>query len=210
MARTNLHAPRGASRPMQTTRADRIWWLAGHAVILAIVCWQAYLAFGGPFAKSLNWTIDDSFYYFKVADSVGRGAGSTFDGRHETNGYHPLWMIVLVPLTQAFSGNPVGATRAAQVLQLGILWGTLALLFSCARRVLATPGPILAILLFAWPRILTQTNSLLESGLYFLLLFALLSRFLQGLPGSRESGAWRDFASGLLAALAFLCRLDSV
>lgn len=188
----------------------RGWWLVGQVVILAIVAWQAYLAFGGPFEKSLDWTIDDSFYYLKVADSVARGAGSTFDGRHETNGYHPLWMVALLPIVSAFPDDPVTATRAAQALQVVILWGTLFLLFACARRLLPPPAPILALLLFAWPRILTQTNSLLESGLYFLLLFALLRRLLDGFPGSRESSPRRDLVTGFVAALVFLCRLDSV
>ncbi len=208
-------------------RGEVGWRIAGGAVILAIFAWQAFLAFGGPLEKSLNWTIDDAFYYLKVADSVARGAGSTFDGRHETNGYHPLWMLALVPVMRASAtGDPVTAVRAVQALQCVILLGTLLILWSCARRLLPPPGAILALILFAWPRVLTQTNSMLESGLYFLLLFALLARLLGGFPGEAASagvsvGAGRrvggggasvrrDLATGLLAALVFLCRLDSV
>jgi hypothetical protein len=208
------------------------WWIVGLAVILAIVGWQAFLAFGGPFEKSLNWTIDDAFYYLKVADSVARGDGSTFDGRHETNGYHPLWMLALVPVVRATAADPIHAVRAVQALQCAILLGTLFLLWSCARRLLPPPGAVLALVLFAWPRVLTQTNSMLESGLFFFLLFALLARLLGGFPGEPEvprpgagieglgaagrrlgagpSRVRRDLVTGLVAALVFLCRLDSV
>lgn len=37
-------------------------------------------------------TFDDSFYYFEIAQRFAAGQGSTFDGSHYTNGYHPLWM----------------------------------------------------------------------------------------------------------------------
>jgi hypothetical protein len=41
---------------------------------------------------------DDAFYYFKVAQNITEGYGSTFDGINPTNGYHPLWMIVCIPI----------------------------------------------------------------------------------------------------------------
>lgn len=44
---------------------------------------------------------DDAFYYFKIAQNIAAGRGSTFDGLHPTNGYHPLWMGLLIPLLRA-------------------------------------------------------------------------------------------------------------
>jgi hypothetical protein len=41
---------------------------------------------------------DDAYYYFKVAQNITEGRGSTFDGINPTNGYHPLWMIVSIPI----------------------------------------------------------------------------------------------------------------
>ena len=38
---------------------------------------------------------DDAFYYFQVAHNLAGGYGSTLDGIHLTNGYHPLWLLVL-------------------------------------------------------------------------------------------------------------------
>jgi len=43
----------------------------------------------------LNFTNDDSFFYVKIAYNFSTGAGSTFDLVNETNGYHPLWFIIL-------------------------------------------------------------------------------------------------------------------
>src|SRR5262245_27151358 len=41
---------------------------------------------------------DDSFYAFEVARHIARGHGSTFDGVHPTNGYQPLYVLLLVPV----------------------------------------------------------------------------------------------------------------
>ncbi len=41
---------------------------------------------------------DDSYYYFKIADNIAHGLGSSFDGISPTNGYHPLWLAVLIPV----------------------------------------------------------------------------------------------------------------
>jgi len=47
----------------------------------------------------LNWfSSDDAFYYFKTAQNITEGRGITFDGISPTNGFHPLWMIVCIPV----------------------------------------------------------------------------------------------------------------
>ena len=47
----------------------------------------------------LNWYLtDDAFYYFKTAQNISEGVGITFDGIAPTNGFHPLWMLVCVPV----------------------------------------------------------------------------------------------------------------
>ncbi len=48
---------------------------------------------------------DDFFYYLRVAQNIVAGHGSTFDGTHLTNGYHPLWMAVVVVLVKLFPGR---------------------------------------------------------------------------------------------------------
>lgn len=43
----------------------------------------------------LNFADDDSFFYIKTAYNFSAGFGSTFDRVDITNGYHPLWFLVL-------------------------------------------------------------------------------------------------------------------
>ncbi len=44
------------------------------------------------------FTTDDAFYYFQVARNISEGKGSSLDGIHPSNGYHPLWMLILIPV----------------------------------------------------------------------------------------------------------------
>jgi hypothetical protein len=53
----------------------------------------------------LNFYDDDAFYYFQIARNIATHHGSTFDGIHLTNGYHPLWMLTLVVLSLVSSGK---------------------------------------------------------------------------------------------------------
>lgn len=41
---------------------------------------------------------DDAFYYLETARNAVRGYGITFDGIHMTNGFHPLWLALILPL----------------------------------------------------------------------------------------------------------------
>src|SRR5512142_1946087 len=58
-----------------------------------------YAAFSDAYNLPNRWFIrDDAYYYFKVAQNITEGRGSTFDGIHPTNGYHPLWMLICIPI----------------------------------------------------------------------------------------------------------------
>ena len=45
---------------------------------------------------------DDAYYYFEVARNIAHGEGVTFDSLAPTNGFHPLWTWVLVPVFALF------------------------------------------------------------------------------------------------------------
>ncbi len=49
--------------------------------------------------------VDDFFYYLKIAQNFAHRAGSTFNGIVPTNGYHPLWFLILSVLSR-FTDSP--------------------------------------------------------------------------------------------------------
>lgn len=64
-------------------------------VIFYFVGFIVLLPFVVPFRYLLHFCLDDAYFYFKIANNVALGKGSTFDGLNYTNGYHPLWLIIL-------------------------------------------------------------------------------------------------------------------
>ncbi len=67
-------------------------------LVVAILLVHIYIALA-PANSLMNWyTTDDAFYYFKTAQNIGLGNGISFDGISRTNGFHPLWMIICVPV----------------------------------------------------------------------------------------------------------------
>jgi hypothetical protein len=63
--------------------------LAPRLVIAWFPC--TYLIQFGPL-------IDDSFYCFSIARNIAFGLGFTFDTLAPTNGYHPLWIVLITPI----------------------------------------------------------------------------------------------------------------
>lgn len=92
-----------------------------------------------------NWLLhrlpDDGFYYLQVARHLARGDGFTFDGVHETNGFHPLWQMLLVPLGRAFPDGDAMA-KAALILGVGLSLIAVILVIQVVRRVVGI-GPAL-------------------------------------------------------------------
>jgi hypothetical protein len=61
--------------------------------------------------------VDDGYYYLQIAWHIAHGHGFTFDGIHLTNGFHPLWQLVLVPFFWFFEEKSI-VTYLVSVLQL--------------------------------------------------------------------------------------------
>ena len=67
-----------------------------------------------PSIHQINFA-DDAFYYFVVAQHIVRDGKSTFDGFTLTNGYHPLWMALLI-LQYKLLGQSLLLTRCIEFL----------------------------------------------------------------------------------------------
>ncbi len=77
---------------------------------------------------------DDAFYYFTIARNVVSGLGVTFDGVTLTNGFHPLWMICLLPVYAVAGNNLELAMRLALTLAALFSIGAVLLLGAAVRK----------------------------------------------------------------------------
>ena len=141
------------------------------------------LAYGGAFAWHMLGRFDlvnlidtpevnrdDAFYYFQVAWHLAEGKFSTFDGGiTRTNGYHPLWLLLITPFYWLFDKET--ALFAIKALEIMLIAGGVALV-AVAARLARLPW----ILLFAaLPALYRQQGMLMgmesAAGLFMLGLF---------------------------------------
>ena len=70
---------------------------------------------------------DDSFYYFQLAYNLAQGKFSTFDGGvTQTNGYHPVWMLLITPFYWLFDKET--ALFGIKALEITLVAGGVALI----------------------------------------------------------------------------------
>ena len=98
-------------------RIARIWSeiqnaAAGRLPFALFIC--GLIAYAAAFAWHMLSTFDlvnilrdvnseDSFYYFQIAYNLSQGKFSTFDGGiTQTNGYHPVWALLITPFYWIF------------------------------------------------------------------------------------------------------------
>lgn len=186
------------------TMMRRKVWLAALPllVMVSLMLWNAQTA-------TLGMLSDDAFYYLKIAQSIVHGGGSSFDGISPTNGYHPLWMLVVVAVC-ALTGNSLLAPVIAVIVISGAVCSlALWLLWDAAERWAAPGFGALAVAMCLPPTLLTAMTNGMETGILLLALF--------GWMWCVHRHDWMSFArpvrsqffNGLVLGLIFLCRLDS-
>lgn len=157
--------------------------------------------------------IDDAYYYLEIADNLRRGCGASFDCRHPTNGYHPLWLLLLTGLSALHPSQGDGQVWLMQGLGIALFLAAAVLTTLLARRMMpeARVAPFVpAALLAANPSLFYVAINGLETPAAFLAL-ALLAFACHAalLPPSGVHPSWRAaLAVAAAGGLAFLARLD--
>ncbi|NPV57332.1 MAG: hypothetical protein HPY76_11770 [Anaerolineae bacterium] len=180
-------------------------------LILLTLAVNAYVIFA-PANSLMNWYIsDDAFYYFKTAQNITEGRGITFDGIGRASGFHPLWMLVCVPVFTL--------ARLDLMLPLRVLAGITillhavsgALLYRTLNRVISQPAAAAAALVWLFsPKVHEITAQMgMESGINAFFILLLLNL----LTCSEKEGDWSAKQLvwlGVVAAGVVLSRLDNI
>ena len=172
--------------------------------VLFVLFLGGILGYGGSFAFSMltkfdlinlirDVNIDDSFYYFKIAQYLADGFFSTFDGGiTRTNGYHPIWLLLITPMYWVFDAeSALFAIKAFEIM----LVSTAVALVALAARLARLPWILLLTVLPIFLSNLALFGGMeAAAGLFWLAMF-LLSLVLF----ARSPDRWR----WLLAVVAF-------
>lgn len=185
-------------------RSPSVWLVAVAALV------GLWLVFVMP----VDWLIvnvvaDDCFYYLTIARNIAWGNGSTFDGVIQTNGYHPLFMLLLIPLAWVTGGAEVLCFRLALALLVVFYLTTGALISWWARWRRMDRGAVaLAVVLwFANPWILVTTLRGVESAVaacWWVIVALAYERY-------RDARQWNTaFGLGVAIGFAVLARTDGL
>src|SRR5512134_2034494 len=184
-------------------------------LILVVMSVSLYAALSDGQNLSWRWfTRDDAYYYFKVAQNISEGHGSTFDGVNVTNGYHPLWMLICVPIFALARFDLILPLRILLLVMSGLSVATGILLYRLIGRIFTPAIGAMAALFWVFSRdvlnILYQNG--LESGIAALLIVLLLYKLYEFELSWRKHEVSRGQIITLagIAVLVMFSRLDLV
>jgi dolichyl-phosphate-mannose-protein mannosyltransferase len=197
VAESTPGAPTSASLDRYALR----FLLASLALGLGLLLWAATRGYGA-------WprTSDDMFYYFVLVREAVRHGVASSDGLRPTNGFHPLYFLVLRAIYPAL---PESALPGAALAFLAVCHGvTCLVLWRTLRRIVGGAlAAALAGLYAANPFVIGVIFAGVETALMVLCLAVCLRAHLRWL----EQGARPDRVVALLAlACAVAARTDTV
>jgi hypothetical protein len=153
---------------------------------------------------------DDSFYYFQLARNAAQGNGITFDGVVPANGFHPLWLLALIPFQLLFKSSLTAPIHAALVFEGLLDVGAGLFIYLLVRRLTDNRGAALlgAAIYLLNPSVIFHSVNGLETGLN-LFLFAFYFWFYLSMLHDDKITTRRLILLGFLSGLLMLARTDN-
>jgi hypothetical protein len=193
-----------AQQPASGRNLSRLYVALGVAGLLGSVA----LAWAPLDLCFSHYLIDDAFYYLTAARRLATGSGATLDGLHPTNGFHPLWLLLLTGISRAVGPHPFLVLRLALTLAALAFGASAVVLYRSLRKL---TDPTSAAAAFALVGLNYRLSSLALGGMEtalagFLVLLVVCRSALMGQPRNVVSAAlW-----GALLGLTILARFDAL
>jgi hypothetical protein len=149
---------------------------------------------------------DDASYYMTTARNIANGEGMSFDGIHPANGFHPLWLVVLVPLFFLHE-PPETMIRLVALLQTVLLSLAYLVFVRTQARLFSLRTAALSGILFVYFVFLPCINGM-ESALLVSLIVVMYSYALR--IARSELNSPRAALFGIILGFVLLARLDMI
>jgi 4-amino-4-deoxy-L-arabinose transferase-like glycosyltransferase len=175
---------------------------------LAAVLVSLFLLLGSE-TVVLSLLNDDAYYYFQIARNTLHGNGPSFDGISPTNGFHPLYYVLLLPVFASTGSNNILPMRLALVLLAVAYFATSYTIYGCVKHLAGRQAGIWAALAWAFhPLFIFFARGGVEAPIYALCASLFFFYYVSRL---RETPtAPRAAMAGLLAGLTVLARTDGL
>jgi len=152
---------------------------------------------------------DDAFYYFTIARNIADGYGVTFDRLFPTNGFHPLWMLLITPWFVVFDGDT--SINAALLLSASLDIISAVMIYRVVKRVTGkeSPAVLSTMIYFLNPTVWMFSINGLETSVNIAVVALLVDRFTA--IQEKTEYAIRDYVFlGVLFGVVELGRTDNV
>lgn len=154
---------------------------------------------------------DDTYYYYVLAQNIAQGQGVVFNHGVPTNGFHPLYALLLVPIFELLNSFGTNVPVYASLVLLSVVTVLTAIpIYMIGDELHSEPVGLLAAFLWLFnPFVLFVSLSGLESPLQAFFIALLIWYILTQVDRSAPTYGQAAIVGGLVA-LAFLSRMDSV
>lgn len=151
--------------------------------------------------------LDDAYYTLTIARNIAAGDGITYGGV-PTNGFQPLFALVMAPLMALFGDRPETALRLAKLFLALCSTGLLLVLLHIARRLADNAAAVATgVLYVANANLLAHNLSGLETALHGLLFWLFVLAYLRYRDSERLGPL---LGMGLLLGVTAYARFDTV
>jgi hypothetical protein len=190
-----------AARVLQM--APRLCRAIAYLAALLVVAPLVYHLARGSLAY-LGLLEDDYFYYAIIADKLASLGKLTYDGTTLTNGFHPLWFLIVLTL-RAVAG---GLNGAFYVMLFAVFLASMIATYELARAFARALGASAALAPAVALVHCVATDVIVASGMETAVDVPLLLWLLLEVAQAKPITPRRAAKMGLIASLAILARLD--
>ncbi len=188
-------------------KRERLLLLMTLLLGLSIRLWIAWQPISTLLMKSLT---DDAYYYFMIARNTVKLGSVSFDGINPTNGFHPLWWILLLPIfgfPESVGDFHVNlALSLACFLDVVAIWAIIQIVTTLSRRTIL--GIVAGLIYALNPMVILQVANGLETSLGMATLCLYWLAYLRWL--SKRGNLSQSILVGVLAGIMLLARTDSI
>jgi hypothetical protein len=180
------------------------------AMVLSGLAIRLYVSWLGAYHLFQKCVVDDAYFYLNIAKNIASGTGATFDGSIMTNGFHPVYAILLVPVFWLSPSNPEAPLHWALTILSVFNVLTSVVLYRILHRIAGRAAAWIGSFIWLFnPYVIMISLSGVEVSVAAFFLSLCIFLYIQ-LRGSTEWGFSGIIRLALVTALAILSRVDSV
>jgi len=195
---------------MVTKEQKSAWHWFEVGLLVTGLAIHLYIALS-PANSLMNWyNTDDAFYYYKVAMNITSGHGVTFDGINPTNGFHPLWMLVCIPVFLLGKINLILPLRVLVIVSALLSIGSGIFLFRILKKFIS--NEVAAFIATIWMFQSSIHDVIVVHGMESTITAFFIALFLYLLIHWQDDDATRNklITLGIIGGLTILARLDNI